>query len=93
MAELKKKEQAQETGKAQPQAVATHVQVTVKVPNAKSMVVTVPVGSTVSEALAAAGVKERPGYELYVDNKLASMGSALTKDAVVAYVAQVVGGR
>ena len=92
MAELKKKEQAGVDEKQAQPAVATHVQVTVKVPNAKNMVVTVPVGSTVKEALAAAGVKERPGYELYVDNKLASMGTALTKDAVVAYVAQVVGG-
>lgn len=93
MAELKKKEETASAAKAAPAAVATHVQVTVKVPNAKSMVVTVPVGATVEQALEAAGVTQRPGYEVYIDNKLASMGSTLTKDAVVAYVAQVVGGR
>lgn len=93
MAEIRQKQEEQKAAVQAAEGVATHVKVTVKMHTAKPVVVSVPVGSTVLEAIKAAGGQQRPEYEAFVDNKSCSPGVQLTKDCVVTYMARVVGGR
>jgi hypothetical protein len=77
-------------------AVATMPMVTATITTLhedKPLVVQVPAGATVEAALKQAGVDVNPGWEVYVDGKLASLTTPLQANTELFYVVRVAGGR